>query len=62
MWSVENAENLTIITTITSAPLPLKRCIIAFSLLNRTLFIQAIKNVSKKVNKRIKLIKNRRFA
>ena len=30
------------------------RCVIAFLLLNRTLFVQAIKNVSKKVNKRIK--------
>ena len=28
-----------------------KRCIIAFSLQNRTLFFQAIKNVCKKVNR-----------
>ena len=35
-----------------------KRCIIAFSLLNRTLFFRAIKNVSKKVNKRIKRVKH----
>ena len=59
MRSVQNAEDLTIITTITSTPFPLKSdsSLIAFSLLNRALFFQAMKNVSKKVNKRIKRVK-----
>ena len=35
-----------------------KRCIITFSLLNRTLFFQDIMNVSKQVNTRIKRVKH----
>ena len=62
--SVENAEcgkfgGFNDINNSNKHSIPFKRrCIIAFSLLNRTSFFQAVKNISKKVNKRIKRVKH----
>ena len=54
MRRVENAECSDNNNNKHSISLKSDALINAFSLLNRTLFFQAIKNVSKKVNKRIK--------
>ena len=54
MRSVENAEDFTISTTITSTPFPLKSDESLSFTAKSSITFQAIKNVRKKVNKRIK--------